>query len=229
MNCKNHFEDEAGYSCSSCGQPICLQCTVELNNKSFCKECLEKHIQRNPVEQRYVVGSRKSKFFTFCLGVVPGAGHLYLGLINKGMSLMSFYFGVLFSLLVLENILHMSWLSILIAPLSILCIFYSVFDALATMNDLNSGRAVSDSSFIGSNIDFDNIREIISTRKKTIGYMFVIVGLIGVINIALDAISEFIREYLHFEIYFSFSSLLIPVLLIVFGVYLLKKSRDAGV
>lgn len=229
MNCKNHKEVEAGFACSSCGQPICVQCTVELKNKTYCRECLEKHISRNPAEQRYNMGHRKSKFFTFCLGFVPGAAHMYLGLINKGFSLMSFFFGTLFSIVILSQALYIHWLDILIAPLSILSVSYSVFDALAVYNDISSGKLIADESIISYDFRFDKLWENIRTRNKIFGNGLIIIGCIGILNLFLDTLNRLIHRFFSDFIPFSIQSIVVPILLIFGGIYLLRKGKETGV
>ncbi len=226
MNCKNHTDAEADFTCSSCGQPICVDCTMELNKSAYCKECLESHVSKKPLERKYVRNARKSKFLTFCFGMVPGAGHMYLGLINKGMSLMSVYFGFLFAILAITEILHVRWNEILIIPLSILCVFYSMFDSLATYNDMNNGKVVEDNSIVKTNIEFDHIKKQLETRKKGIGYALLILGGIGILNVLIDAFNNILAEYLDINLRFSLKDLFLPGLLVTAGVYLLKKSRE---
>ena len=64
----------------------------------------------------------KSKFLTFCFSLLPGAGHMYMGFMKMGLSLMSLFFFV---------ILLSTWLSI--GPLLFvlpLIWFYSFFDCI---------------------------------------------------------------------------------------------------
>ena len=64
----------------------------------------------------------KSKFLTFCFSMLPGAGHMYVGFMKMGLSLMAAFFFVIFL---------SSWLSI--GPLLFvlpLIWFYSFFDCM---------------------------------------------------------------------------------------------------
>ncbi|GAA0382891.1 hypothetical protein [Bacillus horti] len=64
----------------------------------------------------------KSKFLTICFSAVPGLGHLYLGLMNRGLQIM-LLFGGLILFITLSNIGAFA----IILPI---IWFYSMFDAL---------------------------------------------------------------------------------------------------
>lgn len=64
----------------------------------------------------------KSKFLTFCFSMLPGAGHMYIGFMKMGLSLMAAFFFLIFL---------SSWLDI--GPLLFLLPliwFYSFFDCM---------------------------------------------------------------------------------------------------
>jgi TM2 domain-containing membrane protein YozV len=65
---------------------------------------------------------KKSKFLTFCFSLLPGAGHMYIGFMKMGLSLMAAFFFVIFL---------STWLDI--GPLMFvlpLIWFYSFFDCM---------------------------------------------------------------------------------------------------
>lgn len=65
---------------------------------------------------------KKSKFLTFCFSMLPGAGHMYIGFMKMGLSLMAAFFFIIFL---------SSWLNI--GPLLFilpLIWFYSFFDCM---------------------------------------------------------------------------------------------------
>ena len=37
---------------------------------------------------------KKNSFFTFCFAFIPGAGEMYLGMMKKGLAVMSVFWGV---------------------------------------------------------------------------------------------------------------------------------------
>jgi len=42
MNCYLHPEREAEWTCTACGEPVCLECKVVLQNRIYCNPCAEK-------------------------------------------------------------------------------------------------------------------------------------------------------------------------------------------
>ncbi|ADY56338.1 hypothetical protein Sgly_2045 [Syntrophobotulus glycolicus DSM 8271] len=67
------------------------------------------------------------KILALVFSVIPGAGHMYLGLMEKGLNLMAGFFLTLY----LNDFLHLSFL-LMFAPL---LWFYSVFDVLHKFSD----------------------------------------------------------------------------------------------
>ncbi len=65
---------------------------------------------------------KKSKFLTFIFSMMPGAGHMYLGFMKHGVSIMTLFFGAAF--------LGMSTGSNLLMLVFPVIWFYSFFDAL---------------------------------------------------------------------------------------------------
>lgn len=82
---------------------------------------------------------RVSPGLAFGLSLFPGVGHLYLGLMNKGIFLM---------------ILFMSIVTVPseLAPFAAVVVFYSAFDALRLARSINEGESMEDMDFeqIGS-------------------------------------------------------------------------------
>ena len=75
---------------------------------------------------------KKNSFFTFIWSMLPGAGHMYMGLLKQGVSLMILFFGITFI---------GSWLEIGPSVLMALVVwFYSFFDCW-------NKRAMSDEEF----------------------------------------------------------------------------------
>lgn len=227
MNCKNHIEAEAGFMCSTCGKPLCTECAVRLNNTVYCKECLEKMVNMMSSNNRAMPRNiRKSKFITFIFSCMPGAGHMYLGLINKGLYLMGLYFAGFVSILLISEVLHMYWFNSLIAPLSIMSIAYSVFDSLQILSLLNSGKIINDAESLNLNAELDIIKDKFFSKKNTIGYVLIALGCIGLFNMISDTIVSVLSRYFNFYLPFSISSLLIPILLVIAGIYLIRKGSS---
>lgn len=98
---------------------------------------------------------RKSKFLTFCFSMLPGAGHMYLGLMKQGVSLLTAFCALLF---------FASWLGLspLLFFLPVLWC-YSFFDAINknSMNDEDFYALEDDYLF-----HFKEISELVSRTGK---------------------------------------------------------------
>lgn len=79
-------------------------------------------------------------FLVFLFSLVPGAGHMYQGLMKKGTQIMVFFFGTLFLFEVVGGPFTELW-GIVIAPVTW---FYSLFDSLQTSSRLRQGEPVKD-------------------------------------------------------------------------------------
>ncbi|WP_202080592.1 hypothetical protein [Caldalkalibacillus salinus] len=73
----------------------------------------------------------KSKFATLILSFVPGVGHLYLGLMTRGLQFMLLFFGSAF-------VIHFIRIDALMVMLPVIW-FYSFFDALQARQRVNEG------------------------------------------------------------------------------------------
>lgn len=229
MNCKNHPASEAVYVCRYCGRAICLECTVELNGKNYCKECLAKVVNKGGYQHDEKGGisyiRKKSRLLTFMMALVPGGGHMYLGLINRGLALMGTFFGALFGIMFLSDILGMDWYSgFLIPAICVISIFYSVFDAHFLANELNEGRSVRDLEDSGININGKIMGKVVLT-KKNMGYGLLVLGMIGIINTLFKTLRDLLWYYLKVQLPYPPSRFLMPVLMVAAGIYLLRKSK----
>ncbi len=99
MKCINRAEKEAEILCTDCNKPFCPECTIEVAGENFCHPCLEKRVTLNnecvndePVSQP----GNKSKFWAFILSLIPGVGYMYLGLMRRGLEVMTLFFGTIF-------------------------------------------------------------------------------------------------------------------------------------
>lgn len=113
---------------------------------------------------------KKNSFFTFIFSMLPGAGHMYMGFMKQGVSLMVLFFGIIF---------FGSWLEIGPSVLIAFVVwFYSFFDCLnkAAMSD-EEFYQLEDTFFWGLFDDKEAIRQ-----AKTNGRIrvFTAIGLIFV-------------------------------------------------
>lgn len=79
------------------------------------------HTEDGKEEQRGIYGLENRSLITVALSFIPGAGHMYLGLLRQGLQLMSIFFFAVF---------FMGWLnfSLFLFVLPVIW-FYSLFDA----------------------------------------------------------------------------------------------------
>lgn len=77
------------------------------------------------------------KIIAISLSIIPGAGHMYLGLLKQGTQLMTVFFLVVF----VTNWLHMSLLAFILPVLW----FYSLFDAYHFLEEESNGVQTDES------------------------------------------------------------------------------------
>lgn len=113
MSCAFHPERTGLGTCSACGRSICGECGIQLNDELLCRACIE---ERLAAPERTISGPLR-----LFLSLVPGVGHLYMGLFQRGLHLMA---GTVLGAILL--FLLMPVLNVLFVPAMI---FFSIFDA----------------------------------------------------------------------------------------------------
>lgn len=157
---------------------------------------------------------KKSKILATFLSIFPGAGHLYLGLQQRGIQLMAAF---LFSIFLINELR----LGIFLFLIPIIW-FYSFFDGLQKASKAGDDEDLEDTPVIDYLINY----------QKWIGIGLVLLGLYYlVINILLPILSPIMRNLLNIDINFLFYQYfqtgLVCFVLIVGGIKLLmgKKQR----
>jgi hypothetical protein len=151
----------------------------------------------------------KNKTLTILLSFVPGVGHLYLGLFNRGLQFLISFFGTIF----VFTFLGLPELSILLPVIW----FYSFFDALQQYTFFSEGISEDRPIF-----HFNNI----SINPKYTAYGLIIVG--G--YILLDNLSSLLYHVMSYYLnvhYFQLplDRMAIALILIFVGYKLLVKSK----
>ncbi len=217
MNCRNHSEREATQICISCGKPMCDECTININGKNYCTECLETFIN---VASNNSGTHKKNKILTFFLGFIPGISHMYLGLINKGLAIMGLLFVSLFLAIFFSDSSTLYWFpGFFIPTFSLLFISYSIFDSLAIVDRINSGELKYDESWY----ELTAIKQKIISAKKTIGIIMIGIGLVILFSIVIKPLETVIMDNLNINI--SLTSLIIAIVLVILGVLFIKKGK----
>lgn len=160
---------------------------------------------------------RKSKFLTFFWSLLPGAGQMYLGLMRRGVSLMTFFFG---------TIALSGWLNIGLFLFAIPVIwFYAFFDSMnlgsLPYEALQYRRACDD--FIWKPTDLDGL------KKRLGGKTQIWIGL-GCIALGCYVLFDnLLMPYLHavfgrsswfWDVINGLPTLVVALLIIALGFYL---------
>lgn len=199
MKCLNHPETEAAVLCAACHEPVCEECRVTLRGRDYCRQCLEKKVDGLDFQ----VDSDKSAPLAFLLSLLPGAGYMYLGLMNRGLQTMIIFFGTIF----VAQMTHIESLVPLILPIML---FYSIFDTLQLVRKMRQGYPVEDKTLIdlGGSPNWQNY----------LGYALVVLGVLALVN-------NFVPYFTQYSI---IKRLISPLLIIAVGVFILYRNTGMG-
>ena len=142
---------------------------------------------------------RYSGFITFLASLIPGMGHVYLGLIKRGM----FFLSSLFLSCYLLTIFHSVAFAFMVALIALI----SFFDAFRIRNLLNSGTKVED--------DFEDILGFI---KKYYIYILIIFAL----ELFRNIFEPLFRWNIYGERYYNS---FFGIIVIIFGIYVIRNFR----
>lgn len=93
MQCKYHPNEEALALCEKCKNPICSECTLQIDGRNICHHCIQTTFFSDlPQESK---PSFIDKFLFLCTSLVPGAAHMKMGLMRRGLQLMILALGVI--------------------------------------------------------------------------------------------------------------------------------------
>lgn len=234
MNCEYHKNLEANYICSECGVKICKECAVNDNGRIVCIECAKKNglpiiknisYQGNGNNQNinrtnYYNGKATKKYSTFWSTVfsfIPGGGHMYLGLMKRGLQFMLAFFGII----ALANFFYSADFLIFFATV---VWFYSFFDCFHMRRKLENDEKIEEDLIFP--IDVKNI------NGKHLGMGLVILGGLVLLNEFLDQLvyltnkmninSESIRVTIRL-----IRDSIFPIVLVVIGFFILRKSKKS--
>ena len=207
MQCRTHPDKYAANTCNHCGSWLCADCEVEVQGRQFCRPCLAVlgqnlettayHIPPPPEHGAYP--RRKILWgLLFMFSFLPGANYMYMGLMKRGLAAMSGFFLIIF--LLANAFWPITLLLGLAMPVYVLTVF---FDGFNVRRRINAGEAVRDD--IG-----DALNGILAnkTARTLILLALAIVLLVSVLGVAVAIIGR-----------------LIPVLIILAGIYLIFRRR----
>jgi hypothetical protein len=154
------------------------------------------------------------------LSVVPGAGHMFLGLIGKGFALMGLLIASVFLIILYSDATGMYWMTAFLIPaLSVLFLSYAVFDAMAISDARRSGRDLPSTD----DETMKAVWERVLMNRRAGGWVLLVAGAVGILHLFSEPFSRWTMA--QFSMSFPIAGLIIPVLLLVIGILLLKRSR----
>lgn len=242
MNCEYHKNLDASYICSDCGVSICKDCAVNHNGKILCIECAKRsglpiirnipnenngnnHNANNYNTNNYnanrenYYGSRSPKkyssFWSTIFSFLPGGGHMYLGLMKRGLQFMLIFFGII----ALSSFFYSADFLVFFAAV---VWFYSFFDCFHMRKKLEHSENVDEDLIFP--VDIKNI------NVKHLGTGLIVLGGLVLFNEFLDQLvyitnrmnvnSESIRVAIRL-----IRESVFPVVLIIIGFFILKKTK----
>lgn len=192
MKCFYHNDKEAETYCSICGKPICNECKCNIDNTILCKSCSQKALRFLAFSKNEKI---KSKGLVFLFSLMPGAGHMYIGMMNRGTQLMAAFFLVLALPDILAN-------NFIFQALAIIIYVFNIFDAQNQVMLYNSGDG-KDIGFVDKNF--------IVRNSLILGIVLIGIGLWGIFT-----------QIFRFSFYITLNKFLVPISFIALGIYLLK-------
>jgi hypothetical protein len=158
---------------------------------------------------KYDINKNPKPGAVFVLSLIPGGGHMYMGLMDRGVQiLIGFMMG--WALLYFT-----SGISFIIGPAMAVIYVFNIFDAYNCRRQIQSGAGMEDEPLI-KHLKIDG---------KTIGIGLMVLGGLGLL-FSLDNLHHMIDQY--YEIVHNVLRLLPSLLLLLLGVVLIingKKGR----
>lgn len=150
-----------------------------------------------------------NKFYTALLSIVPGAGHMYLGLMKKGLQFMFIFFGIIMITDLIYSARSFTILNIVIW-------FYAFFDAYHSRKKLELGISVEQDLFSELKLS--------SAKPRYVGIGLVAIGAIVLIQqVIIELLSVgiiIIPPYIKVAILNS----IFPLMLVIIGILILRNT-----
>ena len=212
MNCKYHSSQEAQSICEKCKQPICPDCTIEVDNKTVCRHCVQQNLfSELPVSLK---SSSSEKFVFFCFSLIPGAAHMHMGLFRRGLQLMIITFGGV-------SLNSFIGLDFLIPLVLIPAWFFSFFESYHLRRQLENGHVINDEDLLNRQLlDYTPLLK----NRRLIGFTIIVVGFFSFMHQMEQYLFSFFGEWNRY--YYMLRSSLIPLALVLAGIYLIVKAKQ---
>jgi len=212
MNCKYHSTLEAQSLCEKCKQPICLDCTIKVDDKTVCRHCVQQNLfSAQPAVKR----SFSDKFLFFCFSLIPGAAHMHMGLFRRGLQFMIIVFGG-------ASLISFIGLDFLIPLVLIPAWFFSFFESNHFRRQQEKGQVIIDEDLFDRHLF--NYTPLLKNRRL-IGSTIILVGIFSLIR-ELERYTFLDRIFGNWNYHYLIRGSFIPLCLIVAGVYLIAKAKQ---
>lgn len=157
---------------------------------------------------------KKNGFLTFIFACIPGAGQMYYGYMQRGLSI-----AMMLILCVMA--------ATVINPLLFLCLviwMYSFFDTYDLVRHLAAGEPKDDDLLLPAN--WDNIRAILPQHNKLLGWGLIAFGVWALYDILIadwmtTVLEHFFGYGYAYDIIHGIPNILVGILLVVAGIKLL--------
>lgn len=164
---------------------------------------------------------RKSRFLTFFLGMIPGAGQMYLGYMKRGVSLMTMFF----MCIAISGILNISFL---VVGLPIIW-FYAFFDAmnLRALTYDERFRPMDDYIFHLRDLEKYDVFRFLQKRRMVVGVVCILLGVYFILqNIVAPFFYSIGIDFFNF--FRNIPMLAVSIAIIWFGISLVKSDKFVG-
>lgn len=144
------------------------------------------------------------KFLTYFFSIIPGGGHMYLGLMKRGLQIMLGFFGII----ALTNIISFA------EPLIFFCVliwFFGIFDVRQYAHKKLNNQPYKDEVVFDVHLN--------TVNKKLVGFVIIAFGGFVLFDNSMDLIKFFDVEY---RIINMIKESILGLGLIGLGLYLLK-------
>lgn len=157
---------------------------------------------------------KKNGFLTFIFACIPGAGQMYYGYMQRGLSI-----AMILILCVMA--------ATVVQPLLFLCLviwMYSFFDTYDLIRHLAAGEPKDDDLLLPAN--WDNIRAMLPQHNKLLGWGLIAFGVWALYDILIadwmtTVLEHFFGYGYAYDIIHGIPNILVGILLVVAGIKLL--------
>lgn len=167
---------------------------------------------------------QKNKFWNFIFSCLPGAGHMYLGFMKMGVSLMLVFFGIMG---------FAAWINFdMILFLLPVLWFYSFFDSLNKNSVSPEAFEKLEDEFIwGKDIELNFINK--RSVRSFCSFLLIVVGLIMLINNVWSILAYYVNNELYWILEYAINrsyQIIFAIVIIILGIKLItgKKKEIAS-